>query len=213
MKLNRHFYIIVFLLGAVLICINFLGAVDRLSLKRSLDHFPKKIANFTMINSKTFNDDVMERLDVDNYLMWEYSDETGYRIWLYIGYFQDQTEGSIIHSPKHCMPGSGWNIISSDLVNITDPRSKTLKYGVNELVLKKGMDTQIAHYWYHSRGRIVANEYIDRALMILDSITKRRSDGALIRITGSGFDAEESVEKQIRFASALLGILDEYLPK
>lgn len=166
-----------------------------------------------MINSKTFNDDVMERLDVDNYLMWEYSDETGYRIWLYIGYFQDQTEGSIIHSPKHCMPGSGWNIISSDLVNITDPRSKTLKYGVNELVLKKGMDTQIAHYWYHSRGRIVANEYIDRALMILDSITKRRSDGALIRITGSGFDAEESVEKQIRFASALLGILDEYLPK
>lgn len=213
MKLNRHFYIIVFLLGAVLIYINFLGAVDRVPLKCSLDHFPKKIANFTMINSKTFNDDVMEHLDVDNYLMWEYSDETGYRIWLYIGYFQNQTEGSIIHSPKHCMPGGGWNIISSDLVTITDSRSKTLKYGVNELVLKKGMDTQIAHYWYHSRGRIVANEYIDRALMILDSITKRRSDGALIRITGSGFDAEESIEKQIRFASALLGILDEYLPK
>jgi EpsI family protein len=31
-------------------------------------------------------------------------------VWVFAGYFDRQREGSQVHSPRHCYPGSGWNI-------------------------------------------------------------------------------------------------------
>lgn len=80
------------------------------------------------------------------------------------------------------------------------------------MLLQKGMEKQLALYWYHSRGRVVANEYWDRAYMILDSLLRRRSDGALIRITGSGNDQEADSRTQMQFAASVLKEIDQYLP-
>ena len=81
------------------------------------------------------------------------------------------------------------------------------------MVLQKGLEKQLAYYWYHSRGRVVADEYWDRAYMILDSIVKRRSDGALVRITGPGDNLPDDIKKQQQFVAELMKNLDSYLPE
>ena len=78
--------------------------------------------------------------------------------------------------------------------------------------MQKGGDKQLVHFWYQGRGRIVANEYLDRSLMIFDSIIKKRSDGALIRIIGPGDYLERDIKKQDALIVALLETIDDYIP-
>jgi len=110
------------------------------------------------------------------------------------------------------MPGSGWNTLKSEEVRIKDSRKKGSFIKINRMFLQKGVEKQLAHYWYQSRGRVVANEYMDRACMILDSVFKKRSDGAFIRITGPGYHFTDDLQKQSEFIVALLKNLQSYLP-
>lgn len=209
----RNFSIAVILLVATGVYVNFLSTVQPIPPLQSISGFPVQLGGFNQVGEdQIFSDGVMANLGVDHYIMREYRDKDGYPLWLYIGYYESQTEGQIIHSPKHCMPGSGWNTIESKEVPLSVEDSSYSKIKINEMVLQKGLEKQLAFYWYHSRGRIVANEYIDRFYMILDSLMKNRSDGALVRITGSGNDLLQDEEKQRQFAASILKKIDHYLP-
>ncbi len=211
MKIDKIFLTLCGMIVAVIVYVNFLGTVKPVLLKRQLDNFPQKIGDFKRVGEQSFSAEVLNVAGVDKYIMWQYQDKTGYTLGLYIGYYRDQTEGSIIHSPKHCMPGSGWEPSLTKEVSITADNGKT--YTINRMVLQKGMDKQIAHYWYQGRGRVLANEYIDRAFMIWDSLTRRRSDGSLVRITGAGNRGEADTRSQMRFMASLLPELDKFLPR
>jgi EpsI family protein len=207
------FIIAAILLIAIIVYTNFLSTVHAVSPLKPLSTFPEAIGDFSQVGTdQTFSDAIMVNLGVDHYIMREYRSKDGYPLWLYIGYYESQTEGEIIHSPKHCMPGSGWNTVLSREAALSAPDTAYSPVKINTMLLQKGMEKQLAHYWYHSRGRVVANEYWDRGFMILDSLLKRRSDGALIRITGSGSDQENDAQKQMQFAADVLREIDQYLP-
>ncbi len=209
----KHFIVAVILLIITGIYVNFLGTVHQISPLRPISDFPNQLGSFTRVGEdQTFSDDVMASLGVDHYIMRQYRDKNGYQLGLYIGFYESQTEGQIIHSPKHCMPGSGWNTLESKEITITVPDSPYPKVKINEMVLQKDVEKQLVFYWYHGRGRVVANEYLDRFYMIVDSLIKKRSDGALIRITGSGDDLNRDEKKQRQFAQAILKNIDAYLP-
>jgi len=40
---------------------------------------------------------------------------------LYVGYYDEQTQGQTIHSPKNCLPGSGWVPSESGIVSMRVP--------------------------------------------------------------------------------------------
>lgn len=209
----KNFYIAIALLIATAIYVNFLQIVKSMPLLRPISEFPVQLGGFSQIGeNQIFSDGVMANLGVDNYIMRKYRDKDGYTLGLYIGYYESQTEGQIIHSPKHCMPGSGWSTIESKEISLTVADPSLAKFYINEMVLQKGLEKQLVFYWYHSRGRIVANEYVDRFYMIVDSLMKKRSDGALVRITGSGEDLARDEEKQRQFAASILKEIDNYLP-
>lgn len=209
----KNFAIAVILLVATGVYVAFLSSVQAIPPLRPISEFPARLGEFKQIGEdQTFSDAVMASLGVDHYIMREYRDKDGYSLWLYIGYYESQTEGQIIHSPKHCMPGSGWNTIESKEIPLTVADSSYAKVKINEMVLQKGLEKQLATYWYHSRGRIVANEYMDRFYMVVDSLLKKRSDGALIRITGSGNDLLLDEEKQRELAASILRNINNYLP-
>jgi len=206
MKIDKPFLLLSGMLVAVIFYLNFMGTVKPVLLPKPLSSFPKQIGAFTMVEIQTFSDEVLKTAGMAEYIMWQYQDRDGYRVGLYIGYYQDQTEGSIIHSPKHCMPGSGWEPMQTSVEAIDGAAT-------NRMLLQKGLDKQLAYYWFHGRGRAVANEYLDRAYMVLDSVTRRRSDGSLVRVIGPGNDLEVADKKQHEFIKALLPVLDGFLPK
>ncbi len=205
----KNFVITIILLCTVIVYVNFLGTVEPVPLKRSLTKFPQAIGPFTSVNSREFSPEILEALGVDHYLMQEYRDSKGYSLWLYLGVYESQTEGEIIHSPKHCMPGSGWNTVLDKMIMVTGIDGDQIQ--INQMLLQKGLDKQLAHYWYQGRGRVVANEYLDRAWMIFDSLLRQRSDGALIRVTGLADHLESDIERQRLFIEGLLPILDDFL--
>lgn len=58
----------------------------------------------------------------------------------------------------------------------------------------------------------MANEYLDRLYMLFDSLIKKRSDGALIRLSGPANDLERARDIQYRFINALHPLLKDFLP-
>lgn len=184
---------------------------EAIPINKKLSAFPEQIDGFYKLEDLSLNEAILQNLGVDNYIMRSYRGPDSYPLWLYIGYYEEQKEGAMIHSPKHCYPGGGWLPLSSRIIDIMIPETGN-RISINEYILQKGHEKQLVYYWYQSRGRTIANEYKDRAYMILDSIFKRRSDGALIRISGPANDLEKARELQRTFIRSLYPILIQFIP-
>ncbi len=66
----------------------------------------------------TFGPDVLDILKADKTFFRRYVNSSGEEVWLFIGYWQNQKYGAQPHSPLHCLPGSGWNIVVNEQVSL-----------------------------------------------------------------------------------------------
>ena len=209
--MKKQFWLIAFILVIAILYLRVYTTIEAVPLTDDIDNFPKQVGSFTMTGSSEFSEGVLQELGVSSYINRDYRDKDGYKLSLYWGYYEVQKEGSLIHSPKHCMPGSGWNPVNSEIITIQDPNSNNT-YKINKILFQKGMDKISMLYWYQGRNRIVANEYLDRYFLIQDAILRQRSEGSLIRIIGPWIETGESEKKQHEFAIDLFKLLEKQLP-
>ena len=210
--MKKQFWIIVIILVFAIVYLKVFTTIEAVPLPADIEGFPTQVGSFTMTGSSEFSEEVVQELGVDNYINRNYRDNDGYKLSLYLGYYEEQREGSMIHSPKHCMPGSGWNPVESSVVSISVSGSNQ-SYKVNRILFQKGMDKIIMHYWYQGRNRIVANEYFDRFFIIVDSIFRHRSEGSLVRVIGPWDSSRSYEKKQGQFVASLFHILQQTLPQ
>ena len=79
--------------------------------------------------------------------------------------------------------------------------------------MQYGDRQQLYLWWYHGRGRMYANEYLNKLLLIWDSIFMRRTDGALVRVNMAvRDDIEHSLNTQTEFINLFAPLLSEYIP-
>jgi EpsI family protein len=133
---------------------------------------------------------------MSSYVMRVYSpngnlqDQIAAKFSVYVGYYKAQMRGKTIHSPKNCLPGSGWEALTSSPAVIATAAGPIT---VNRYLLKRGDEQALVLYWYQGRGRVEANEYRVKWDLLRDAAIKRRTDEALVRIvvptTGSQEDA------------------------
>lgn len=130
---------------------------------------------------------------------------------LYVGYYESQGRGQTIHSPKNCLPGAGWEPLSSEPVNV---RLGEETVTVNRYLLQNGTEQALVLYWYQGRGRIAYDEYGVKLDLLRDAALRRRSDEALVRIvvpvTAEG---EAALETARRAASVVIPSLSRALPE
>ena len=210
--MKKQFWITVFVLMIAIVYLRFYTTIEAVPLPADIDNFPRQIGSFTMTGSSEFSEDVLRELRVSTYINRNYRDGHGHQLSLYLGYYEEQREGAMIHSPKHCMPGSGWNPVESSVVPVSVSGSNE-SYKVNRILFQKGMDKIIMHYWYQGRNRVVANEYFDRFFLILDSIFRHRSEGSLVRVMGSWDPSGDKEKKQEQFVASLFPVLRQHLPQ
>ena len=98
---------------------------------------------------------------------------------VYVGYYDSQTQGRTIHSPKNCLPGAGWEALQSERVSIATPEGART---VNQYLLQREEQQALVLYWYQGRGRIEANEYLVKAQLLRDAALRGRTEEALVRI-------------------------------
>jgi EpsI family protein len=170
---------------------------------------------------ETMTEDVLANLGVTDYLICEYGRaEPAISVGVYVGYHESQVRhegggsgGGSIHPPKHCLPGSGWDIIASGKVRLDMPG---LPAGgeVNRLVIAKGEARQLVYYWYQERGRVIADDWMKIVWLFWDRALLQRTDGSLVRFTvpmmRDGEAAAEAVFREI--APLVTAELPSYSP-
>jgi EpsI family protein len=162
----------------------------------------------------TLDPHVLQVLKVDDYLWRQYGGTHGPPLGLYIGYYQSMRQGATYHSPKNCLPGSGWYFVEMGRMplQVTDSHGQPVE--INKFVIQKGLDKQLMLYWYQDRGRVITSEYWAKAYMMLDALIKHRTDGAFIRITLPLLPAAEAeaFAQGKAFAEHIFPLLQRYLP-
>ena len=129
---------------------------------------------------------------------------------LYVGYYDSQTQGKTIHSPKNCLPGAGWEALRSRTVMLTTPQGDVR---ANRYLLQREDQQALVVYWYQGRGRIEANEYIVKANLLRDAALRGRSEEALVRIVVPIVTDEESAWRIAADAAArFIPSIDRALP-
>lgn len=141
----------------------------------------------------------MEVLQLDDYVMANYTDGTQGPINFYVAYYDSQRSGHSAHSPRSCIPGGGWRIVSLDEVSLTAGSSSASRR-VNRVVIELGLQRQVVYYWFEQRGRHLTNEYLVKWYIFWDALTRKRTDGALVRLT-----APVRANQSIADVDALLG--------
>ena len=163
---------------------------------------------------------VVSVLGVDDYVNRGYSSPRG-TVGLYVGFYETQRQGSTIHSPMNCLPGAGWNPVDRSQFSIAITRESFAPahvININRVMIQKGMDRQLALYWYQSHGRVVASEYWGKIYTVLDAVQVNRTDGSLVRvitpIVGSGSNAEQAAQNMaVDFVQSIFPLLSQYLPE
>ena len=187
--------------------------------RASLSQLPYTLQKWVGREGTPFEPEILDVLGVDEYVnRVYYSGKTA--TGLYIGYYESQRQGDTIHSPLNCLPGAGWEPVSRTYLPVpvsVRPGSPVQEVTINRYVIRKGLDRQVVLYWYQSHGRVIANEYRSKVLMVYDAVRLNRTDAALIRvvtpITETGPDAEElATAEALDFVKAMFPTLDRYLP-
>ncbi len=106
------------------------GAIVQVAARREVDvprsalsALPREIGGWQGSDAAPLADDVVATLGVDDYVNRRYA-RGGLPISVYIGYYGNQRSGDAIHSPQNCLPGSGWQPVSSGLARIDTRRRR-----------------------------------------------------------------------------------------
>ena len=118
-----------------------------------------------------------------------------------------------MHSPRNCLPGSGWSFESYQYVTMKDVNGQP--HQVGEYIIANGDNRQFVIYWYQAHGRSVANEYKAKAYLVSDAIRMNRTDGALIRVITPVYGSTGLLAARERaegFVAELMPQLPRFIP-
>ncbi|MCP4545719.1 MAG: EpsI family protein [bacterium] len=152
-----------------------------------LERIPLNVAGMTGQDNR-LDDEIQDILRANQTLNRRYrSGEDTY--WLFIGYFGQQEFGSQIHSPRHCYPGSGWNVLSMN-------RCDALSAPAGILEIRKNKERRLVLYRYRTRGGATTSEWRLKFELALASLLGRPLDAAFIRFsTRLGKDEEPAAAR------------------
>ncbi len=208
--LTIRYSIVIILLSGTIFYSKLMSHGKPVPIARSLENFPKQIGSWSG-ETHHFSQEVYDNLGVDDSVLINYKNDNEDTISMYVGYYESQKQGEIIHSPKNCMLGSGWQPIYISEIDISlDSR----KIPVMKMIVEKKSQKMVVLYWYQSGNRAIANEYIQRLYFIFDSIRYNRTNAAFVRFTSpvlSG-DYKNAVQLLTNFIKKTIPILDDFLP-
>jgi EpsI family protein len=185
-------------LAAQALFVHWTGSLERPPAKPDFARFPVRLGPWERLREDPVGAETAAQLRADGLVSSTYIERPGGRMAsLFLAWFQSQRAGtSQPHSPQVCLPAAGWTPESTGLIAIGP-------ITVNRYVVVKGPDRAVVLYWYQTPRRAVAGEWAAKFWLLPDALRDRRTDTALVRVTG----ADESAAT--RFAERLYPVLRE----
>jgi EpsI family protein len=177
-----------------------------------LSGFPVRVGTWNLKQIGVIDQETQDVLKADDTLTrWYVSPEGGAN--LFIAYFKTQRQGQSPHSPRNCLPGSGWQ--PSETGRIDVPIEGNGSIHINQYVVSKGEAQSVVLYWYQTQGRVIADEFAAKFYLISDSIRNHRSDTALVRVVVPIAQGRtQAAEKAgTDFVQVFYPVVKDYLPR
>ena len=181
--------------------------------------FPMRLPGGWTGHWDNLDKDILATLAVDDHFIGNYGRSSGPWVNFYSAYYASQSGGASSHSPRTCIPGGGWKIDRIDewTVPLAAANGKvTSSIRVNRTLIQKGDDRQLVYYWFDQRGRILTNELEVKWFILRDAISRRRTDGALMRLVTAVAPNEDigtADQRLADFLSSISPLLPEYVPR
>jgi EpsI family protein len=157
----------------------------------ALMNLPYDIGGWSGQEAPPIDAETRRLIAADEILNRDYFGAQGQQASLYVAYYNQQRPGVSIHSPLLCLPGTGWNVLSNDIVTLADREG-----AVRRLIAQKDASRVVILYWYAIHGRMIASDLASRVQLFTDRIRLGRNDAALVRVvipsTGSDAIAERT---------------------
>ncbi len=181
--------------------------------RQPLKNFPAQVGEWKQRGADgRFDAETEKVLRADDYLTRNYEASDGRVVSFYVGYYASQRTGATYHSPLNCLPGAGWILTDMGRINIKPVGSRPA-FEVNRYLVQNGNDRALMLYWYEGRGRPLASEYWGKIYTVVDSLRRRRSDGAMVRVmVPLGRSQDEAQATAVEVASKAASELPAFIP-
>ncbi len=178
---------------------------------RPLADVPRTLGQWQFVQEGVIDKESMAVLQADDTLVREYAKD-GVQANLYVAGFRSQRTGKAPHSPKNCLPGSGWTPLDDREVTLDVGQGQVIP--ANRYVITHGDYRSMVFYWYQSRDRAVAGEFKAKFWVMADALRYNRTDTALIRVIVPIINKDEAAaERQATdFVKSMYSTVLDYLP-
>jgi len=202
------------LLAAQILFIHAIAGVEHPPAPPVLSRFPAEFGQWKLLREDPIAADIAKELGADGLLSRAYVETTtGSLASLLVAWYQTQRGGvRQPHSPKVCLPASGWTPEVIDEVTL-DTAAGAIS--VNRYLVVKGAQRAVVFYWYQTPRRAIAGEWAAKLWLVADALRDRRTDTALVRVIAwpSGGRDAAATAVATGFARNLYPVLREYLPR
>jgi EpsI family protein len=179
-----------------------LGRQRTMPLTAPLETIPRVMAGHQSVD-RVIGEEERRVTGMSSYVMRQFYTDSLEEFSVYVGYYERQAQGRTIHSPKNCLPGSGWEVLGASRATVPTARGEVT---VNRYELAREGRRALVFYWYQGRGRVEASEYAVKWELLRDSALRRRSEEALVRIVVNIDDDTDDLEAT-RIATEVAGQL------
>jgi EpsI family protein len=131
------------------------------------------------VHDQHISDDERRVAGMTEYVARVYARDTLIAFTTLVSYYDRQSQGKTIHSPRNCLPGAGWEVLNAGTRSI---QADGAQHVVNHYTLKNGAATAVVYYWYQGRGRVVASEYAVKWNLLRDAAVLGHTEEALVRV-------------------------------
>jgi len=179
--------------------------------KRPFSGFPVEVNGWRELSRDTLDSQTLETLKPTDYLSRSYVDRDGAVVRLYLGYHGGGPGAGEIHSPKHCLPGSGWLQLSSQRSWVDCAQGRV---NLVQAVYALGGSRELFYYWFQVRDRTLSDEYALKWAEMVNALLSRRRDATFVRITAAtGLGGRRAPESAERFIRDFYPVIRGFLPR
>jgi EpsI family protein len=174
-----------------------------------LRDLPMDLAGWRAQEEGSLEQNVSDYLKPDAYILRDYRDaSTGESTNLFVAYFKSLKNVYGPHSPKVCLPGSGW-LVRSSAIAMVPVAGHPSGIPVNEYVMDKSGSQILVLYWYQNDRNVWAEEFQEKLRLLSDLIRYRRSDVSLVRVVTPirGKEWDRELATSVHFAQEIFPTL------
>lgn len=171
------------------------SARSEIAMHASLDALPLTLGGWSGAPARALDADTLRVLGADAYIDRIYTKAQAQTpVGLFVAFYGQQRQGDAIHSPLNCLPGTGW--VTADRSRVRVPAGDDA-IDANRLIVEKGSERYLVVYWYEGRGRTVASEYTNKALLLADALRFNRTDGAIVRVMAPTLSSVGAADRDV----------------